>query len=59
MTETTKEMESRTWEQLPEVYGLAVILVICVIGGGETRGTISNQAVIWSQPIFAIAGKSP
>ena len=29
----TKEMESRTCEGLPEVYRLAVILVICVIGG--------------------------
>ena len=33
MTEMTKKVKSRTWEQLPEVYGLAVILVICVIGG--------------------------
>mgnify|MGYP003330334902 CR=1 FL=1 len=33
MTEMTKKMESRTWEELPEVYRLAVILVICVIGG--------------------------
>ena len=35
MTEMTKEMESRTWEQMTEVYGLAVILVICVIGVSE------------------------
>ena len=33
MTEMTKKLKSPTWEQLPEVYGLAVILVICVIGG--------------------------
>ena len=32
MTEMTNEMESRTWEELPEVYRLAVILVICVMG---------------------------
>ena len=31
MTEMTKKMESRTLEVLPEVYRLAVILVICVI----------------------------
>ena len=29
----TKKMESRPREELPEVYRLAVILVICVIGG--------------------------
>ena len=37
MTEMTKKMESRTWEELPEVYRLAVILVICVIGGSYLR----------------------
>jgi len=31
MTEMTKEMESRTWEELTEVYRSVVILVICVI----------------------------
>ena len=35
MTEMTKKMESRTCEGLPEVYRLAVILVICVIGGSN------------------------
>ena len=29
----TKKMESRPREELAEVYRLAVILVICVIGG--------------------------
>ena len=38
MTEMTKKVKSRTWEQLPEVYGLAVILVICVIGGAMIIG---------------------
>ena len=33
MTEMTKEMESPTSEQMTEVYGSVVILVICVIGG--------------------------
>ena len=33
MTEMTKKVKSPTWEQLPEVYRLTVILVICVIGG--------------------------
>jgi hypothetical protein len=32
MAEMTKGMESRTREQMTEVYGLAIILVICVIG---------------------------
>ena len=31
MTEMTKKMESRTWEELSEVYRSVVILVICVI----------------------------
>ena len=31
MTEMTKKIESRTLEELAEVYRLAVILVICVI----------------------------
>ena len=31
-TEMTKKMESRTCEELSEVYRLAVILVICVMG---------------------------
>jgi hypothetical protein len=30
MTEMTKKLESRTLEELAEVYRLAVILVICV-----------------------------
>jgi len=33
MTEITKEMESRMFGQMAEVYRLAVILVICVMGG--------------------------
>ena len=31
VTEMTKKMESRTLEELPKVYRLAVILVVCVI----------------------------
>jgi hypothetical protein len=33
MTEMTKKVKSPTWEQLPEVYGLTVIIVISVIAG--------------------------
>ena len=36
----TKKMESRPREALPEVYRLAVILVICVIGGSG-KGSMS------------------
>ena len=38
MTEMTKEMESRTWEELVEVYRSVVIPVICVI---------FNEDVLW------------
>ena len=37
MTEMTKERESRTLEQMTEVYGLAVILVICIIFKADER----------------------
>ena len=42
MTEMTKKVKSPTWEQLPEVYGLAVILVICVIGGVSSEYRLSG-----------------
>ena len=42
MTAMTKKMESRTWGGLAEVYRLAVILVICVMGG-ESR-LLNRQA---------------
>ena len=42
MTEMTKKLKSRTWEQLAEVYELAVILVICVIGGVSSEYRLSG-----------------
>ena len=36
MTEMTKKVKSRTWEQLPEVYKNTVFVIICVIGEGST-----------------------
>ena len=45
MTEMTEKVKSPTWEQLPEVYGLAVILVICVIGVSEFPMSKGNMGV--------------
>ena len=44
MTEMTKEMESRTWEELAEVYRSVVILVICVIGRGRVFTTVNGYS---------------
>ena len=49
MTEMTKKVKSRTWEQLPEVYGLAVILVICVIGRQHLHDTL-EIFWLWKEP---------
>ena len=46
MTEMTKKVKSPTWEQLPEVYGLAVIIVICVIGVRPKLGDYSNPQIL-------------
>jgi hypothetical protein len=42
MTEMTKKMKSRTREELPEVYRLAVILVICVIFKADDISQLAN-----------------
>ena len=65
MTEMTKKMESRTWEELPEVYRLAVILVICVIGAVDEKYHHYHSShkiwngVIWEVFFYSCQGQYP